>query len=150
MKQRTERRGRVPVGGKQPPRRDHAIALIIGYFAISLLLGSLFQHFAMAPLLSDGSEIPYGEFKAKLKQGQVLEVTLGKPRVVGRMKSPGGAAGKQQSLPFTTVSPPDGDARLLEELATAGVTYGASAPAGSVGGHVLSWLLPIAVFAALW
>jgi cell division protease FtsH len=150
LKGKTERRERVPVGGKQPPQRDHAIALIIGYFAISLLLGSLLQHFVTAPLVSDGREIPYGEFKAELKQGQVVEVTIGKPRVTGRMKSAAGAAGKQETLVFTTVSPPDGDARLLEDLAAAGVTYGASAPAGSVGGHVLSWLLPMAVFAALW
>jgi cell division protease FtsH len=150
LKDKSDRRAGVPAGGKQPPRRDQAAALIIGYLAISVLLGSLFQHFVTAPLLSDGNEIPYGEFKAKLKQGQVLEVTLDKPRVAGRLKAPGGAPATQENLRFTTVAPPDGDARLLEDLAAAGVMYGARAPARSIGAYVLAWLLPVAVLAAFW
>jgi cell division protease FtsH len=125
------------------PHRGRA-ALPIVYILISLLGLWLVQRYVPNPLAVRVREIPYSEFRAKLKAGEIGDVTIESGRIVGRI-----GAG-EQALHFSTVSPPGGDARLLEDLDAARVSYTAAPLPGAFDGLIISWLLPMGILAALW
>jgi cell division protease FtsH len=95
-------------------------------------------------------EVPYSEFRSKVKAGDIVEVTLGSPRLTGAMKNPEGTSELNRTLPFETIAPPDGDPKLLDELDEARVKYQVRAPASPTGEFLLSWLLPLLLLAMVW
>jgi cell division protease FtsH len=103
----------------------------------------------VVPLLPRAAEIPYSEFKAKLGQGQITEVTLGTP-IEGVMKTPEAQTAGRPTTPFTTLPPPDGDPDLIKELSAAHVTYRAKTPPSPIETFILSWVLPLVVMMGLW
>ena len=104
---------------------------------------------AVVPLLPRAAEIPYSEFRAKLAEGQIVDVTLGTP-IEGEMKNPAGQKPEQATTLFTTLPPPDGDPDLIKELGAAHVTYRAKTPPSPVTGFILSWVLPLVVMMGFW
>ena len=134
------------VGRQKAPRPPMPRAL--AYLGLALLAGWLLQLIA-APFLPRTAEIPYSEFKTKLTAGEVVSVTLG-PRIEGLVKdtSPGAAEGA--TTRFATLAPPDGDPKLLDELAAARVTYRAQTPPSPISTFVITWMLPILLIAGLW
>jgi hypothetical protein len=96
------------------------------YLAIALV-GSWLLQAIVAPLLPRAQEIAYGEFKVKLAERQIVDVTLGAP-IEGVMNDPAEQTPEQATIRFVTVPPPDGDSGLLKELGAAGVTYRAKTP----------------------
>jgi cell division protease FtsH len=120
------------------------VALPIVYILVSLLGFWLVHEYAPNPLSSRVHEIPYSEFRAKLKAGEIHDITIGSGQIVGQM-----GAGEHASR-FSSVPPPGGDARLLDELDAAHVSYTAVPSPGPLDGLIVSWLLPLAVLAVLW
>jgi cell division protease FtsH len=124
-------------------------------FSVSFLLTSLlglwlFQEFVVNPLLIQAREIPYSEFRAKARAGELVEVVIGSPRIAGTMKNPAAKSEGDKILPFDTVAPPNGDPKLLEELDAAGVKYSVKPPASPIGDLLLSWLLPLGLLGMFW
>jgi cell division protease FtsH len=126
------------------------MAFSVSFLLTSLLALWLFQEFVLSTVLMQAREIPYSEFRDKLKTGQLVEITIGSPRIDGTMKNPASTSDKDKTLPFDTVAPANGDPKLLDELDAAGVKYRVRPPASPIGGLVLSWLLPLGLLGAFW
>ena len=136
-----------PEDGKHARRRQVTFGL--GYLLSSLLALWLFQEFVLSKMIIQPQEIPYSEFRAKVKAGEVVEITIGSPRIAGEMKNSAGTSDRDKVLPFDTVAPPNGDPKLLEELDAAGVKYRVK-PTSGLGDVLLSWLLPLGVLGMFW
>ena len=134
-------------------RRDmqqRQIRFGITYLLVSLIGIWLFQQFIMQPLVVHETEIPYSEFKAKIKSGDIIDVTLGGDRITGTMKSPSGQAAANSTVPFTTVAVPNGDPTLIQDLDDAGIKYSVTPPASPIGTFLLAYGLPLILIAAIW
>src|SRR5437762_6685567 len=78
--------------------------------AFLLVLGVAQLYFMTPP----GRSIPYSEFKALVKDGQVAEVTITEQVIRGVLKQPAAAGDPKQSKQFTTTRVDD--PKLVEEL----------------------------------
>ena len=128
---------------EQSRRQVHFAA---GYLITSLIVLWLFQLFVLTP--SRSTEIPYSEFKAKLAGAQIVKATIGERGIIGEMKNPK-RDGAPPLVPFNTVPAPAGDAKLIEELQNANVTYDFERPPNPLGGILLN-LLPLALLGGFW
>ena len=136
--------------GKDNDLRVHGqLASTLGFLLISLLSLWLFQA-VLSPILVQAHEIPYSEFRNKVKTGQLVEVTIGTPRITGEMKNPSPTSDRDKTIPFDTVAPPNGDPTLLEALDAAGVEYRVRPPASPIGSLLLAWLLPLGLLGMFW
>ncbi len=120
----------------------------ITYLITSMVLLWLFQIFVLTPLARN-SEIPYSEFKKKLADAQIVNVTLGERGIVGEMKNPK-LDKSSPTIPFTTVPAPAGDPKLIEQLQNANVTYRFERPPNPLGGILLQYLLPLVLLGGFW
>jgi cell division protease FtsH len=118
------------------------------YLITSLVLLWLFQVFVLTPM-ARRSEIPYSEFKTKLTDGQITEVTIGQQGIVGQMKNPQ-PGGSPPTQPFTTIAAPSGDPKLIEDLQNAKVTYRFERPPSPLGSILLGYLLPMLLLGVFW
>ncbi|MGN8200283.1 ATP-dependent zinc metalloprotease FtsH [Salinisphaera sp. RV14] len=99
---------------------------------------------AMVQFSTGGSQpakLPYSAFQHELAQGHIKSVVVGQQSISGEFKQP--QNGKRQ---FTTLRVP---ADIRAELDKAGVTY-RGAPDTSWIGALLSWILPMGLFLAVW
>lgn len=120
----------------------------LSYLISSLILLWLFQAFVLSPLARN-TEIPYSEFKKKLADAQIVNVTVGERGIVGEMKNPK-TGGSPPVVPFNTIPALAGDPKLIEELQNANVTYRFERPPNPIGGLLLSYLLPLALLGGFW
>lgn len=101
---------------------------------------------ALQDFFSDRSHIetvPYSQFEAALKAGDVKDVTIADTTVEGTYKKPG-ADGKPRHFTAVRVEP-----NLAKALSEADVTY-SGAPGPGLIQRVMGWLLPTVGFLALW
>jgi len=126
-----DRRGQRPVSARPTSSLWYGLALL-------LVLG-LAQMYYLMPA---GRPIPYSEFKALLKSGQVSEVVVGDQLIRGTLKD---APEKQRNFTVTRVEDP----KLTEELEARGVKY-----TGELANRwlpeVLGWIIPLLFFVGLW
>src|SRR5262249_19284045 len=127
-------------------KRQRQMRVGVSYVIGALLVMWLFQEFVLGPLAVRSTELGYSDFKKKLADGQVVEVTVGRDRIIGTLKDPKGGEAK----PFSASFVPDGDPKLAEELDKAGVKYGFERPASPIGALLLSWILPLGLFFGLY
>ena len=111
-----------------------------------LLIAALIMRLAVLPQPAQPKEIPYSEFKDKLKSGQIVSVSLDETQVLGKMVVPGL---KDELIPFVTRVLPTGDPQLAEQLDAAHVQYGVALPVGPDAGTVLLRLLPMVAIGGL-
>src|SRR5438128_5736679 len=130
-----DRRGQRPIGSRPGASLWYGLAFL-------LLLG-LVQMYYLTP---SGRAIPYSDFKALLKDGQVAEVTIGDQVIRGALKQPLSNDPKQNRQ-FTTTRVED--PKLTEELEAKGVKY-----TGEVVNRwlpdLLSWIVPLVFFIGIW
>ena len=145
-----KRRSRPEADKDTDTRTRRQMAFSLSFLLTSLLGLWLFQEFVVNPLLVQARDIPYSEFKGKVKSGQLVEITLTGPRIIGEMKNPAPTSERDKTIRFDTVAPPNGDPKLLDELDAAGVKYRVKPPATPIGGLLLSWLLPLGLLGLFW
>src|SRR5208283_4680909 len=133
---------------KRQEQNQRRLSYGITYLITSLLLLWLFQIFVLTPLARN-SEIPYSEFKKKLADAQIVEVTVGERGIVGQMKNPKPDK-SSPTIPFTTLPAPAGDPKLIEELQNANVTYRFERPPNPLGGFLLEYFLPLVLLGGFW
>jgi hypothetical protein len=75
-------------GDAKQTRTGRQLVFSLGLMLTSLLAIWLLQEFAVSTMLVPAREIPYSEFREKLKTGQLVEITIGSPRITGVMKNP--------------------------------------------------------------
>jgi cell division protease FtsH len=121
---------------------------------ILLLMGLIFvgQSWLSRPSVQ---QLPYSEFKAALRQGQIQKVQIGKVRIRGTRLIPGEQAlnkspddtGFKPSSRFVTIRVDDPN--LVHELETLQVPY-TGQPEGDWFSTLLWWLFPVALMVGLW
>jgi hypothetical protein len=77
------------------------LAFSLGFMLTSLLAIWLFQEFVVSKMLVPAREIPYSEFRDALKSGQLVEITIGGPRITGLMKNPAATSERESESPIT-------------------------------------------------
>jgi len=106
-----------------------------------LLLAVIGQVFFLS--LTSGEPISYSDFKARLREGKVQEVTVGEERIHGTFKPDAGAKAKA----FTAVR--IDDPKLIEDLEKAGVAF-----KGEVANRwlmdILGWVVLLVFMIGLW
>jgi len=93
--------------------------------------------------IQSGETISYSDFKARIREGKVQEVTLSDDRVRGLLKAEDGGKPK----PFSAVRVED--AKLPEELETHGVKYTGEVASRWIA-EVLGWVIPLLFIVGLW
>ncbi|PWT80154.1 MAG: cell division protein FtsH [Blastocatellia bacterium] len=130
-----DRRGQRQIGQRPSSSLWYGLAFLI-------LLG-LTQLYYLQP---SGRPIPYSEFKALVKNGQVDEITISDQVIRGTLKQPPGGDTKQ-SKQFTTTRVED--PKLTEELEAKNVKY-----TGEVASRwlpdLLGWIVPLIFFIGIW
>ncbi len=143
-------RGEQKTRQGQSQRRFH---FGISYLITSLIVLWLFQVLVVDPL-TRGTEIPYSEFKKKLADAQIVDVTIGARGIIGQTRNPKPANPRPDGTPpgalFNTIPSPAGDPKLIEELQNANVTYRFERPPNPLGGILLQYLLPLALLGGFW
>src|SRR5579871_4143975 len=112
----------------------------VWYFIAAFLGLLLLQYLWVESQNTD--RISYSQFQQMLKGGQIENVTVGASEIYGDLKAVSGEPPKH----FVT-SRVDGD--MARELQQYGVSY-AGMPDHSLLRDILSWIIPVAVFFALW
>jgi cell division protease FtsH len=133
---------------KRQEQRQRQFRFAVSYLITSLIVLWLFQLFVLSPLARK-TEIPYSEFKKKLADAQIVDVTVGERGIVGEMKNPQ-AGGSPPAIPFSTIPAPAGDPKLIEELQNANVTYRFERPPNPLAGIFLEYLLPLVLLGGFW
>jgi cell division protease FtsH len=110
--------------------------------AFLLLLG-LVQMYYVTP---GGRAVPYSDFKQLVKQGQVVEVTIGDQTIRGTLKQ-APASDPKQGKDFTTTRVED--PKLTEELEAHGVKYKGEAVNRWLP-DLLGWIIPLVFFIGIW
>ena len=82
----------------------------IGFFLTSMLFLWVFQELVLAPWVNRTSEITYSDFKKKLADRQITDITIGERRIEGVMKDRK-ADGSISTTPFNTVYVAQSDPR---------------------------------------
>jgi cell division protease FtsH len=126
-----ERRGQRPLGTRPASSLWYGLALLA-------ILG-LAQAYYLTP---GGRTVPYSEFKAMVKNGQVAEVVIGDQLIHGTLKD---GAEKARQFQSTRVDDP----KLVEELEAKGVKY-----TGELLNRwlpdLLGWIIPLLFFVGIW
>ena len=91
--------------------------------------------------LQNGEQIPYSEFKARVRDAKVQEVTVAEDRIYGKLKS------DQKGRGFVAVRIED--PKLIEDLEQHGVKYTGEVQNRWVG-ELLGWVIPLVFLVALW
>ncbi|MGA2451655.1 MAG: ATP-dependent zinc metalloprotease FtsH [Polyangiaceae bacterium] len=138
-----------PVGPAKPTQpAQHPSPFSWSSVLFGLLTLWAFQQFVLVPIAMQKEQVPYSEFKQKLRAGQVVDATIGSSRIVGHLKN--SHSDKDPPIPFDAVAAPQGDTKLYEELDAAQVKYSVEAPPSPLSGILLEWVLPFAVMVGLY
>ena len=121
------------------PRPTFSIWYVLGL----LLLLALAQAWFMAPA---GRQVPYSDFKALVRSGQVIEATVGDQTINGKLREPQGD-GRQRSDLFVTTRIED--PKLVEDLEAHQVRYTGETVSRWLP-EVLGWVIPLVLFVAVW
>jgi cell division protease FtsH len=130
-------------------RKKQLLALAIG-LCLCVVLGIAFYRFASFSNTPLQQAIPYSEFKARLREGQILEATISDTRIVGKMANTQSNAAAGSATRFVTQIIPTGDPELVHDLEAAGVKYSASGLSTTNTGIIAVWLTAAAVLGGIW
>jgi cell division protease FtsH len=122
---------------------DKRLKFSIGYVLVWVLILILVQQFIVKPLLLQSTEIPYSEFMASLRAGEVSAVTVSEDQIIGTRLV------DDQEQDFYTVRVED--AGLIEDLEAQAVEVtGQVASDGGLLGTLMGWILPLVLMFAFW
>jgi len=144
----TSRKPSLKNDKQKPEETRRRLRYSIGYVLTSLCFLWLFQIVVLS-LMNRSTEIAYSDFKKKLADHQIVEVTIGDRSVQGSMKNPKADASPAK-VPFNTAFVREGDPKLLDELQDANVSYRFERPPNPFGSLLLSYLLPLVALGGFW
>src|SRR6187401_2643062 len=122
-----------------PQRPAFSIWYVLGL----LLLLALAQAWFLTPA---GRQIPYSEFKTLVRNGQVVEATVGDQTINGKLREPQGD-GRQRSDLFVTTRIED--PKLVEDLDGHQVKYTGETVSRWLP-EILGWIIPLVLLIAVW
>ena len=122
-----------------PQRPAFSIWYVLGL----LLLLALAQAWFLTPA---GRQIPYSEFKTLVRNGQVIEATVGDQTINGKLRELQGE-GRQRSDLFVTTRIED--PKLVEDLDAHQVKYTGETVSRWLP-EILGWIIPLVLLIAVW
>jgi cell division protease FtsH len=131
-----------PLGGGSPRQARPRPGWSLWYGLGLLLLLGVVQMYFMAP---GGRTLSYSEFKALVRSGDVVEVTIGEQTLRGTLKA--GAVDQKQGQTFTVNRVED--PKLAEDLEAKGVKF-TGEPMNRWLPDLLGWVIPVLIIVALW
>jgi len=134
---------------KKQEERGRQAVFSVGVFIASMIFVWLFQELILTPWMYATTEISYSDFKQKLADHQITQVTISDRRIEGVMKGKK-PDGTPADVPFNTVYSGQSDPKLIEELQDASVSYRFQRPPNPVGSMLLSYVLPLVLLMAFW
>ncbi len=124
---------------------DKRVKFSFWYVLVWILIMILLQQFVVRPLLLRSTEIAYSDFKAALRTGEIISVTVSEDQITGTRQ--GEAEGEEQAFYTVRVEDPD----LIKDLEAANVEiHGQVASDGGLLGALLGWILPLALMLGFW
>jgi cell division protease FtsH len=128
----------TPRGRRLPPRPAPGTTMwyVLGALLV-LAVGNLLFFSLQA-----GEPIPYSEFKARVREGKVQEVTVAADRIQGRLKAEGAKGRNFFAIRID-------DPKLIEDLEQHGVKYSGEI-ANPLLGELLRWGLLVFFLVMLW
>jgi cell division protease FtsH len=121
-----------------PRTRPGSVIWYVLGFLVLLALGQ-----GVIYTLQARNRIPYSEFKNRVREGRVQEVTVAEDRVRFTLKG----TSDPRTREFTSIRVED--PKLLEDLERYGVKYTGEVASRWIG-EVLSWVIPLIFLVALW
>jgi len=112
----------------------------IGYIIFTVVLILLLQQFVV-PLYGP-QKVPYSQFLAALEQKNVAEAQIGETEIVWKTRD-------EEHLMISTRIPGIDDSELIAQLQQSGAEFAGNIPSKFLS-NVLSWVVPIAIFALIW
>jgi cell division protease FtsH len=134
---------RDPKPGERKPLSPMRPMFSLWYVLGLLLVLAIAQAWFMAP---PGESIPYSEFKALVRGGQVAEASVGEHTITGQLRQARGE-GRRATTQFVTTR--IDDPRLLEELEAHQVRYAGELTSRWLP-EILGWMIPIFIIVAIW
>ncbi len=135
---------------KRREAMQRQVRFSLGYVITGLLVLWLFQQFILSPMLVQPAvQLPYSDFRQKLAEGQITDVSIGETDIVGEMQNTDPAI-KGDTVRFDTVTVLGTDPKLVEDLQRAGVKFKFQRPPSPAGALILSWVLPLALLGGFW
>jgi cell division protease FtsH len=134
---------------KRQQQMQRRMSFSVSYLLVGMLVLWLFQEFILTPMLIQASEIPYSEFKQKLADNQVVEVTLRDNDIIGKMKNPTPNA-TPAIISFETIGNARSDSKLIEQLQAAEVSFTFQRPPSPIGSFLVAWILPLLLLGGFW
>ncbi len=132
-------RGKKPGERRLTPRTGPTSAM--WYVLAFLLVLALSQAFYFSS--PSGRAIPYSDFKTRVREGRIQDVTVADDRIRGTLKDV--PTGQPNSFTAVRIEDP----KLIEDLERAGVKYTGEVASRWVG-EVLGWVIPLIFLIALW
>ncbi len=129
----------VPPGSSKEKRQAAPRPTALWWVLGGLLLLAIGQAYFLTP---GGRQIPYSEFKALIRSGQVAEVAVGDTHIRGVLKK---ADDDGAAFATTRIDDP----KLVEDLDQAGVKYSGELVSRWLP-EILGWVVPILLLIALW
>src|SRR5919108_79421 len=117
----------------------------IWYFLVAIGLMLVVQNLLFAQPFE---QLPYSEFRALLRQGQVEEVQIGSQSLRGKLR-PGPAQTGTSTTPRRFMTARVDDPDLIRDLETHGVQYSGRYESDLLK-TVLSWVIPMGLLFVLW
>jgi len=134
---------------KGPEQEQRKVWFSITYLLTSLLFLWLLQVLVLNPLVNRATEITYSDFKKKLADHQITEVTIGDSSLQGLIKNTQAGASSPTAA-FNTVCVRGSDPKLIDELQAANVSYRFQRPPNPIGTMLLGYALPLLVLGGFW
>jgi len=121
-------------------KRSFSFGYILLFFAIVYLL----QMF-LAPT---AQEISYSQFRTYLKNGYIIDCTVGENTIRGHYKDLSGESGKQGKISFFTV--PIHDQELVKQLESENVRFKGAVENNFLKNMLMWWIIPFGLMALGW
>jgi cell division protease FtsH len=115
-----------------------AVWYVLGFLLLLALAQAFFYQ------IKNGETIPYSEFKVRVRENKVQDVTLSDDRLTGTMKP---VNGEKEGKTFSAVRVTD--AKLPEDLEEHGVKYSGEVASRWLS-DVLGWVVPLLFIVGLW
>jgi cell division protease FtsH len=129
----------IPPGSSKDKRQASPRPTALWWVLGALLVLAIGQAFFLTP---GGRQIPYSEFKALVRSGQVSEVAVGDTHIRGTLKKSDEGAG---AFSTTRIEDP----KLIDDLEQAGVKYSGELVSRWLP-EILGWVIPILLLIGLW
>ncbi len=130
---------------KKPKKKQKSKAT----FSIGYLILFLVVMYALQVMVTPKSEeVTYTQFKEYLKNGEIVDCSVGQTYIKGRYRRPAQEGEGWEEVPFVTVSVHD--PKLVDELEASNITFRGEAENNFLGNFLMWWLFPLAMMGLIW